>query len=552
MTDNEMAAMMGAAPAANDRPEWLTKKPKGGGLTDDQMAQLMAPPPHSLSSLSADIAKGKAALAEPSGVDRLVSAAKGFGENLLDTGGEPVFPNGREGWGKIRSEQAATGIDPNSREANDPVANDWGAQSIIGGIAGGGASKLVGPLAAKLGPFAKFATGATEGAVANKVQGGDASAGALIGGAMAVPSVAAAGARSAQTALRSPQREIGRTIRALDEAKASGITKDPAFKALPKGAEGFNQAASTAEEQLAGHNETLLKDARAQYGKDLQDITATHADRHHLVTHTADTIDRLAAENTINGEVIDEHLGKALNKVSRMITKDTGIMDSAASRASGNVETITAPAVKVGDLLKVKQAVAKLADYGLPATPETRPYRILDKTIGRDLEGVDPRVGEMNKRYAETMGKLEESNDILYGSQNPDIVRSTAKQKRARGLLGRVGDSTQAATLARDDIERLKALDPAYRQAIAPVEAKKAIERTRFGLPHVSRRIEHLPFAAVMQNLDALGAQVADPLLGRIGGATAPPPTGAVSLFNAARERQRRAAEAAARLSGGQ
>lgn len=469
---------------------------------------------------------------------------------LTDTGGEPAAPSGREGWGKIRSEQAAAGIDPNSREANDPIANDWGAQGIIGGIAGGAASKLVGPLASKLGPLAKFATSATEGAVANKVQGGEASTGALIGGAMAVPSVAAAGARSAQTALRNPQRELGRTIRALDEAKTSGITKDPAFKALPKGAEGFNQTANTAEQQMAAHGDSSLAQARKDYGDTLDEILKGHADRDHVVTHTADTIDKLAAENVINGEVVDEHLAKALGKVSRMISKDTGAIDMAALKATGDVKTMRAPAVKVGDLVKVKKAVAKMADHGVPATPETRPYRILEETIGKELEAVDPRVGEMNKRYAETMGKLEEANDILYAHQSPDIRRTTAAAKRARGLLGRIGDSTQAATLARPDIERLKQLDPAYAQAMAPVEAKKAVERTRFGLPHVSRRIEHMPFTAVMQNLDALGAQVADPLLGRIGGAGNAPPSGAMQLFNAAREKQRRETEAATQLGG--
>ena len=79
-----------------------------------------------------------------------------------------------------------------------------------------------------------------------------------------------------------------------------------------------------------------------------------------------------------------------------------------------------------------------------------------------------------------------------------------------------------------------------------------AIERTRFGLPHVSRRIEHLPFAAVMQNLDAIGAQVADPLLGRIGGSAAQAPTGAMALFQAAQERQRREQAAASALAGDQ
>lgn len=597
-----------AAAPDEPAPEWLAKKAKGFD-PDAYLAQ----PVHSLDSLSADIAKGKAALAKPSGVDRLVSAAKAAPGWLSDTGGESITPSGREGWGKIRAEQAAAGIDPNSREANDPVANDWGAQAIIGGIAGGGAGRAIGPLASKLGPFSRFVTAGTEGAVSNTAQGGDPSTGALIGAGAAFPAVAgevaSSGARAAQTALRNPQREIGRTIRALDEAKASGVINNPAFKALPKGAEGFNQAAGEAEQKLAAHNEQLLKQARKQYGEELDTILSDHAtpdipaptkrlaplvsqpssraaaerafvggesfdtptevnhatvggntvasaprpqaqtptiEQHHLVSGVHDTLDQLEAENVVNGETIDDHLSKAIGKTRRMLTTDTGVPGPGG-------ESIKAPAVKVGDLLKVKKAVAKLADYGSPATPETRPYRVIEKSIAKEMETIDPRIAEMNKRYAGTMDQLEEANDILYGSQNPDLVRSTSKQKRARGLLGRVGDSTQAATLARDDIERLKALDPAYREALAPVEAKKAVERSRFGLPHVSRRIEHLPFALASQNLDALGARVADPLLSRIAGAAprAAPSSGSISLINAARERQRQEADAAANFAGG-
>lgn len=476
---------------------------------------------------------------------------------VTDTGGESVIPSNKplpvdSPEYKAAYEHARTATRKQLSEEANPVANDWIAQNVIGGVAGGAAGRLVAPAATRLlGPLARFATNATEGAVSSKVQGGDALTGALIGTATAVPSVVSAGAKAARTALRNPQGEIGRTIRALDEAKASGITKDPTFKALPKGAEGFNQAASEAEEKLASHNEQLLKQARKDYGDSLDQVLKDHADRPHVVSETHNALNQMEAENSVNGETINDNLAKAINKTRRMLTIDTNEIDRAHLAATGNVRTLRRPEVKVGDLMKVKRAVADLAEYGIPATPETRPYRIIDKTIARELETIDPRVAEMNKKYAATMGQLEESNDILYGSQNPDVVRSTSKQKRARGLLGRVGDSTQAATLARDDIERLKELDPAYKQAIAPVEAKKAIERTRFGLPHVSRRIEHLPFAFAQQNLDALGARVADPILGRLAGAEAKSPSAAMQLFNAAREQRRRDAEAAARLQGG-
>lgn len=414
------------------------------------------------------------------------------------------------------------------------------SRPVVGALTGAAAG-------AGTGAVEDVARGMDAGDVASNA-GRNALMGGLVGGGIGSVSAAASKGR---VALRGQKNEMGRTIRGLDEAKASGVMNDPEFKALPKGAVGFNQAATNAEEQLATHNETLLKQARQQYGKDLADITHAHAERHHIVSETASTIDQLAAENTVNGVVGNDHLASALDKVSRMITRDTGVMDSAASRASGEYETISAPAVKVKDLLKVKKLVSDLADYGNPATPETRPYRILDKTIGRDLEGIDPRVGEMNARYAETMGQLEKSNEILYGSQNPDINRSVSKQRRARGLLGRVGDETQAATLAEKDVEALKELDPKYREIISKVEAKKVVERSRFGLPHVSRRIEHMPLAFAMQNATALGASVIDPALARLSGELAPQTSTAGNPLAAAWEQKRkRDAALAASLSG--
>jgi hypothetical protein len=489
-------------------------------------------------------------------------------------------------------------------------------------------------------PLAGALVGATTGggtAAAEDVSAGvplrdalaDAGKAALVGAGMgAVSGGIAAGAGRARAALRNPQGEIGRTIQTLEQTAAARST--PEFKALPRGAEGFNEAATKAEEQLAAHNQRVLRDARAAYGKDLERILSTppgpeplmssavpepitegnettpiprepmasmlpdqaaqagplsrppspeeaaYADRRLRPTvriprqsmadmtgeaaqqgpprtvptdRVHDLLDRLDSANTVNGVTVDEHQGRAIDKVRRMLTKDTGQLDYRASVEQGEPVTIQAPAATIQELMKVKQAVAGLADYGAPATPETRPYRLIDKAIGQDLEAADPRIADLNKRYAETMGRLETANDIMYGAQSPDVMRSTAKQKRARGLLGRVGDNTQAATLARKDLERLKDLDPEYRDILAPVEGKKAVERSRFGLPHVSRRIEHLPWAFVQQNANALGVRLAEPALGRLAGVN---PTGLASnpILRAYEDEQRREAERASLLGG--
>ena len=609
LTDAEMDGAAG-----DERPEWLDKKPKAKSTG------------HSLDPLLADIKRGREAM--PSVGDSLLNGAgavaTGVGD-FVDTATLGAYRKLRGLAGRGAGALGLTGVEQATEnmqrqdDANHASQSQSAAGRIIGGLPGAAGNFVGAPAAIARGisagigaagraapgmlgrvlssrPVSGALTGAGVGAATTAGQSiteGDdletmlrkskdsATIGAVLGaGTGAVAATSSAG----RQALRNPQREVGRTIRALDEAKASGVMETPEFKALPKGAPGFNQAATTAEEQLSTHNETLLKDARQQYSKDLEAILGDNGptpaatpprklaplvsqptsrraaeraftgegfdevtggghttmggntvaapgrqaappaptERYHIVTETADAIDKLAAENTVNGVIGDEHLAKALNKVSRMITKDTGVMDSAASKASGKFESISAPAVKVGDLLKIKKLVANEADYGNPATPETRPYRILDKTIGRDLEGIDPRIGEMNKRYAETMSQLEKSNEILYGAQSPDINRSISKQKRARGLLGRVGDETQAATLAEKDIGDLKALDPKYKEIIAPVEAKKAVERSRFGLPNISRRIENLPFGMIKQNTTAIGAHVIDPVLAQLSGGQTP------------------------------
>lgn len=592
-----------------DRPEWLDKKPP-----------VAKPTGHSLDPLLADIKRAREAL--PSTGDIALSAAQagmtGLGD-ALNTATLGGYKAARNAIGNAVAPEATAQANQAEDQLHADLNKTTGGQ-ILGGMAPalgymiGAPEQIARGISAGVGAAGRAAPGAlgrllsarpVSGALTGVgvgaattggqaiTEGDDVEAalskakqsakiGAVLGGAAG--SVSALAGKGRQM-LRNPQGETGRTIQALDEAKASGVMESPDFKALPKGAAGFNQAATAAEEQLAAHNETLLKQARQQYQSDLAAILsdtggepatpvrrplaplvsqpgsrraaeraftggdfdeATGAghttmggdtvanprggtppkqaisDRYHIVSETADTIDKLAAENTVNGVTGDEHLAKALDKVSRMITKDTGVMDSGASKASGEFESITAPAVKVSDLLKIKKLVANEADYGNPATPETRPYRILDKTIGRDLESIDPRIGEMNKRYAESMEQLEKSNEILYGAQSPDINRSISKQKRARGLLGRVGDETQAATLAAKDIADLKALDPKYKEIVAPVEAKKAVERSRFGLPNISRRIENLPFGMIKQNVTALGAHVIDPALARLSGGQTP------------------------------
>lgn len=504
----------------------------GGGMTDDQMAAAApARPPeptvaerlHAARVASRRVQHGPRTYAD----DELGIDAGPLTQQRLYTG-LPIFSPPRTEQQSARIQHGELGDDPT-------------AQLVAGTVLGGGAGQLATDLGIAAGlpaPLARIGGGAVSGGTVNKIQGGDFLPGAALGAvATAVPEGIAAVDRGAQslatkarTALRDPRGEVGRSIADYEKAQASGITKTPEFKQLAHGAHGFNQAATTAEEALGAHTHDVLQQARADYGQELDDILNSRSrwelpgtpPRTYTLNDTHNLLNDIEKKSMVNG-VKPKKLGElfdAIDETRRMLTKDTGILDRQASATSmeqgGPAVTITAPAATIPDIMATKRLVADMADYGTPATPVTRLYRQIDQSLSRDLSAADPRISSLNKRYADTMGKLEEANDILYGSQNPEVVRTTAKQRRARGLLGRVGDNTQAATLAAKDIERLKQLDPRYKEILAPVEAKKAVERVAYGMPHVSRRIEHLPLAFVKQNLDALGVRVADPILGRL------------------------------------
>lgn len=195
------------------------------------------------------------------------------------------------------------------------------------------------------------------------------------------------------------------------------------------------------------------------------------------------------------------------------------------------------PAVTVPDLIKTKRIVDGLAEHGMPATPENRPYRMIAGSLARELEAVDPNIAQLNKRYAGTMSDLERSNDVIYGSDRAETPTRAAKERRAAGFLGRIGDDTQAGTIAAPQLRELADADPVYAKAFERVKAKKAQERLRYGYPEISTNIEKAGHSFVRQNLDAAKARIALPIAeaaGRIG----PSPLSMMYLPEAVRRAQ--------------
>lgn len=550
---------------------------KPGGFDPD--AYLAAPKTHSLDSLSADIKQGQAALGPAthrdidqglssmvssagnaatlglydkarSGINRLLgmetplAQEQAFreGHPSLDAAGKAMGYLAPQGIPSVIGRTVATGLGQAAKAAPAAIRSLMAARPVAGAIGGG--------LTGGATTAAEDVAGGVPLREIPKDVGRSALTGAVMGGTIGT---VAAGATKARDALRNPQNEIGRSIAALDQAKASGVMNTPEFKALPHGAEGFNRAATTAEEQLAGHNEDILNHARQQYGQHIDQILAEHANKRYDFTKLHGELGGIESEMVAsNGTVGDPHMKNAIDRV-RMMTSQSVVQHGDSFPLSGQPAAgLRTPAGTVEDLIKAQKVIKADAQYDAAPTVENRPYRLLDKLLSEEGKDIDPRLRPLKADYAKVVDQLGEANDIMYGSRDPDVVRNTSKQKRARGLLGRIGDSTQAATLAEQDIARLKALDPKYQEILSPVEAKKAVERTRFGLPHVSRRIEHLPFAALQQNAAALGTHVIDPALAQLSGELTPRAmqAGAASnpLMRALEEKRKRDAAMAASL----
>lgn len=436
---------------------------------------------------------------------------------------------------EMLAKSVAAGLGTVTRGAPAVVGRFLASRPVSGGLAGAATGGAMGTAQA-------MADGED---VADSLKAGGKAA--LIGGALGAGAGAlAAGSEALRGKLRDPRGELGRSIASLEKAKASGILEDPSFKALKRGAPGANEVAAEAEANIAGRNEAQVKAAGEEYAREQARILAKHGDTLHYVPDAEAALNAAEQENTINGVVGDEKLASAIGKVKRMLTFDTGVVssgekpDTTRNSAVPKVETITAPAVKVGDLLKTKRIVDSLAEFGMPATPENVPYRKISSVLGGELENIDPELKALNQRYHQAMGKAEETNLLMYGADAPRISKTPAKTRQAVGMFGRVGDETQAATLREPQIARLAELDPGNAADIARVEAKKAVERTRYGLPRVSRRIEHMPFGFVEQNASALGARVVDPALGVTSRARVSPETIAAGLGMTREARRRR------------
>ena len=352
-----------------------------------------------------------------------------------------------------------------------------------------------------------------------KYTGAGTVAGAAFGGGAAALGEGAGAARARLRDERSMVGGFADHLNALDQAGAQGKVEqvgplrrvvDPEMKALPAGKKGYAVAGRNARDKIVDAGHTELRQARANYGREIDEIAAAAGD--HKVSQEAivNRLGEMRAENQVNGVSVDDALGAALDKVSKMMTAKTGHLDEFGKE-------IAVPAASFKEILRVKKGVERLAEFGMPVTAENRPYREIHKMFADEAEALDPtgRLARLNAEYAETMGKLESANDVLFGKEAPEVSSRASARRAATNKLMRAGDDTTSGTANDEFLEELAALDPEYRQAIDTVRQKKAIEATRFGLTQISKSPERWGVAGLIdQNLGAATARLVDPALG--------------------------------------
>lgn len=577
MTDAEMAAMLGGG------------KRSGGGMTDEDMAKaLSAKPVHSLDSLSADIAKGKAALAaEPSFTDKLKTAGRtiagGVGavkESVLhpiDTATNPAKRRELErgiddmvtaGYGQRFANWAGQklGDAPDqtlaSSEQSDALAapNYRAGGNLAGSFLPGVASKLAkggaGLAGRALGTaptgmvagaglgIAKGVAGYEAGAVPlaalqagargdNPLEAARAAAKDPLGLMIAAAGGAAGGAGQGYAAhTRDTKTLSGRTLRTIEESGGQvkafgkspvegGLYETPEVSQSKVGRAGVNEMADQAQTRIQEHNAGKLAASREAYGQQSDAILTEHAQRKYDFANLHKELNDVEAQVTAsNGVVGDRPLKNAIDQVKAMTTKKLPASNNVAGGGVGWPE-MEFPMGTVEDLIKAQRVVKSQAQYGSIPTAENRPYRLIDHILNEQGKDIDPRLRVLKADYAKTMNELGDANDILYGTQKPDVNMTAAKERAAALRIGRVGDETQAATGASQrQIEELKGIDPAYARELKLIEAKKAAERIRYGGTEVSMPIEKGMAHGASHALLPVGAAAAG---AKIGGAVGGP-----------------------------
>jgi hypothetical protein len=112
---------------------------------------------------------------------------------------------------------------------------------------------------------------------------------------------------------------VGGEVRPFGEPARGGEFESPEMQGLQKGRAGRHELAAKSVDRVLEANDQQYHAAQQSWGETADHILADHGDETHFATKTHDTLDRLEADNTVNGVVGDEKLAGAIKKARAML-----------------------------------------------------------------------------------------------------------------------------------------------------------------------------------------------------------------------------------------
>lgn len=392
----------------------------------------------------------------------------------------------------------ALGID--TPESRDELARQNPTAASLGTGTGYGASAFYGPAmlttkaltagASRVAPelmgkaLGKVGMGATSGLLMGGAEGASrtgtvegaldaAGAGALAG---TVTSAVPAGIQAARTKLHEASPWIGRYA----DAKEAG--RLPAAKALPAGREGIIDASRSARDGILARKDVLKGQAQGDYKSAIEPELGKPAD----VAAIQEGLAKLRAGNIVpaTGEVVDE----ALERQIAALTKKMG------------------DAPDVDSVLILRRSLKQAAGFKNPSpTPDQLAARQLYKAFKQGAQNASPVVKEADAKFAAAKTQEGEVMDTL---GVPRGIGGKAANRKAAKELEYLGDDSVPALERQPDLQSLRNMDPGYAEALAQLEAKKALEATRLLTLQPQVRTSINPLLANVPLVNAAAPQV--------------------------------------------
>lgn len=360
-------------------------------------------------------------------------------DNGLASGRDGIVGPSKEDLSFLRTRSPAE----RSRD-EDPVANDWGAQAIIGGLLGGAAGRLVAPAAEYLGAAAPVATGAVEGAVSSKAQGGGALGGGVVGAGLgALGPLGRAVMSSKGGAARQFIEDRGGSVGPTTPGKGGPF--DSMVTQGNTDADIGQQAAASADQgldMLKAERESKLR----PIGRQMEAIDNSAAGRAKvdvtdLVTKLEDARDSLKTTPDMRAKLTDQ---------LALITKN---------QKPGFNPQVHNFELSESDVNAVKRMLATAGKVGKSTDATLIPAQQAASTA-RDLVDQGP-YAQPNAQYAAESNRMRESRRLLGINERPMTPEETrASVDKVKNRIVRRGQNTVTAGGQDADLEEFEQRHP--------------------------------------------------------------------------------------------